>query len=67
MNTEKLLSVEEAADYLGLHPNTVWNWVRRGHMTAYKLGPRLVRVQLSDLQAMVTKYDPERETHDEDF
>ena len=46
---EKMVSVAEAADVLGVHPATVQRAIRRGDIPATKLG-RQWRVRMSDLE-----------------
>lgn len=50
---EKLISVKEAADLVGLQPKTIYNWTYEGKLPAYKVG-RTKRVKLSDLEKLVT-------------
>jgi len=48
---EKLLTVDEAAEVLRIHPETARKWVRAGRIAgAFKLG-RVWRVRLSELTA----------------
>lgn len=49
---EKLISVKEAADLVGLQPKTIYNWTYEGKLPAYKVG-RTKRVKLSDLEKLV--------------
>lgn len=35
---DKLLTVYEAAEYLDIHPMTLYRWVRKGKIPAAKLG-----------------------------
>jgi excisionase family DNA binding protein len=45
---EKLLTVEEVAELLGVHPQTVYELVRSGTLAARKIG-RVWRVRPSDV------------------
>jgi excisionase family DNA binding protein len=47
---EKVYSPEEAAEILGVHQETVRQWLRSGKLGGVKAGPRLWRVRESDLQ-----------------
>lgn len=40
MNDEKMISVKEAASFLGVHPETVRRWVRDGVLPSAQLVPR---------------------------
>ncbi len=44
-----LLTLAEAAERLGVHPDTMGRWVRRGELPGYKLGS-VVRVRHDDLE-----------------
>ena len=49
---EKLLSVKEAAEYLGLKENTVREWLRSGALKGIKIG-KSWRIKISDLEALI--------------
>jgi excisionase family DNA binding protein len=38
--SEKLLMVQEVAELLNVHPNTVRQWSNQGLIKSYRLGPR---------------------------
>jgi excisionase family DNA binding protein len=66
---EKLYSVEQVADRLGLHVRTVRNYVREGRLKAVRIGKQY-RIAAGDLAAMTgrsaSSFDPEpirRERH----
>lgn len=44
-----LMTVHEAADQLGVHHNTIRKLVREKRITAYRLGHRTLRVDLSEI------------------
>jgi len=51
---ERLYSPEEAADYLGVHVQTVRAWIRSGKLRASRLtGQRALRIAASDLQSVL--------------
>lgn len=55
---EKLYSPEEAADYLGIHVQTVRAWVRSGRLKASRLaGQRALRIKASDLLTVLEPVD----------
>ncbi len=57
---EKLYSPEEAADYLGVHVQTVRGWVRSGRLKASRLaGQRALRIRATDLQSVLEPVDPD--------
>ncbi len=49
---EKLLTVPEAAEFLGMAPNTIYIWGREGKLPALKIGSA-VRFRRSDLEAFL--------------
>jgi excisionase family DNA binding protein len=53
---DEKLSVSQVADEIGCHPNTVWNHIKSGQLTAVRFGPRLVRVNRSDLEQFISAY-----------
>jgi len=52
-----MVDLKQAADALDVSVNTVRNWVKDGTLKAYRLGPRLLRVRVSDLNALVSPLD----------
>jgi len=64
---EKLLNVEQAAEYLGVQPSTVRNWLRESKITGVKLGGgkqwRITESALRDFVAasQVNAHDKESE------
>ncbi len=56
---EKLYSPEEAAEYLGVHVQTVRAWIRSGRLRASRLaGQRALRIAASDLKSVLEPVDP---------
>ena len=45
----RLLSVKEAADYMGVNPKTVYAWVAQGRLHCLRAGNR-IRFRLCDLE-----------------
>ena len=52
MTVEKLHSVEEAAEVLGISPVTLGDWLRAGKIIGTKIG-RQWRITESDLQSFI--------------
>ena len=42
----------EAVDYAKVPKNTMRDWIRRGLLPAYRIGPRLLQVDLNDIDRM---------------
>lgn len=49
----KWLTQDEAADYLKITSRTVRRMVATGQLPAYRLGPRLLRIDLADVDALL--------------
>ena len=50
---EKLLSTQEAADILGVHVQTVRQYIKRGELPAVKISPRLYKIRPEDLERFI--------------
>jgi len=50
---ERLLTTDEVAERLGVHPVTVRNWVRSGALASLRLGHRTRRVTEQDLASFL--------------
>lgn len=46
----------EAAEYLGVTEQTIYQMIRDGRLTGYRNGPRLVRVDLNEIDAAMKPY-----------
>lgn len=58
-NQARLYSPEEAAEYLGVHVQTVRAWIRSGRLRASRLaGQRALRITATDLQSVLEPVDP---------
>lgn len=51
--SQRFVSLEEAAEYLGLSPRTIRRFIAAGRLTAYRAGPRLLRIELAELDNML--------------
>lgn len=38
--TEGLMGIKRASEFLGVHPNTLRNWERQGLISPYRIGGR---------------------------
>jgi len=48
-----LVSISEAAAYLRLSPQSIDGWIRAGHIRAYRVGPKTIRLRRSDVEALI--------------
>ncbi|WP_404850333.1 helix-turn-helix domain-containing protein [Dietzia kunjamensis] len=49
----RLASIPNAADEYGVHPCTIRRYISAGRITGYRFGPRMIRVDLDELDAMM--------------
>lgn len=47
------VSQTEAAEYLGITDRTLRRMIAAGKLPAYRLGPRLLRIDVADLDALL--------------
>src|SRR3954470_21351879 len=52
-----LLTVAEAAKALKVSPITVHRWLKQGRLTAYRVGPRAIRISRSELTRILVPHD----------
>ncbi|MBA3718686.1 MAG: excisionase family DNA-binding protein [Nocardioidaceae bacterium] len=45
-------SIAAASEYAGVHPRTIRRWIAAGWVTAYRMGPRLIRVDMDDIDSL---------------
>lgn len=50
----RLASPSEAARYAGVHTDTIRRYISQGRLTGYRMGKRLIRVDLDQVDAMLT-------------
>lgn len=50
---KRYASLTEAAQYVGCGPRTIRRYVAAGKLPRYQLGPRLIRVDLNELDALL--------------
>ncbi len=49
----KLMTIAAAAAYADVHPVTLRRWVAAGRLPAYRVGPRLLKVDRDELEGIV--------------
>lgn len=51
-NRRRLVSPSKAAEYVGCHPRTIRRRIADGTLSGYRMGPRLIRVDLDELDSI---------------
>lgn len=49
--TRRLVSIAETAAYASVNPRTIRRRIADGTLNAYRLGPRLIRIDLDEVDA----------------
>jgi excisionase family DNA binding protein len=49
------VSPQEAAEMLGVDRDTILRWVKQGRLAASKLSPRIVRIRVAAIEAMLAQ------------
>lgn len=52
------LTIAQAAEITGVSTSTVRRWIARGELRAFKFGPRAVRIDPDDLNAVKQQVNP---------
>lgn len=50
----RYVAIADAADYLSVTDRTIRNYIARGFLTGYRIGPRSIRVDLRELEELLT-------------
>ncbi|AKC38489.1 DNA binding domain-containing protein [Mycolicibacterium phlei] len=49
----RLISIAEAADRLDVCPRTIRRYIAAGRLTAYRIGPRLIKIDPNELEHLL--------------
>lgn len=58
--TRRFVDVEQAAAHLGLCQKTIRTLVARGDLPAYRIGRKILRLDLADVEALLVPTTPAR-------
>jgi excisionase family DNA binding protein len=47
------MSMAEAAEYANVHPSTLRRRIADGQLPAYRVGPKLLKVDIEDVEALI--------------
>jgi excisionase family DNA binding protein len=53
---DRFVSIGDAAVYLGVDPMTIRNMIKDGRLQAWTLGPRVLRIRLSNIESALKPY-----------
>lgn len=48
-----MISPQDAAELLSVDRDTIFRWIKAGRLKASKLSPRIVRIRMADIEAML--------------
>ena len=51
-SSSRQVGVNEAARITGLHRDTIRRYIADGRLTAYRVGPKLIKISIDDLDAL---------------
>lgn len=51
----RLVPIPAVAEHYHVNENTVHNWIDTGLLTAYRVGPRLIRVDIDEADAALLR------------
>jgi excisionase family DNA binding protein len=49
----KMVSIAASADHYGVSQQTVRRWIASGKITAQRVGPRLIRIDLDEIESKI--------------
>jgi excisionase family DNA binding protein len=49
------VSPQDAADMLDVDRDTIFAWIRQGRLSASKLSPRIVRIPVASIEALIAQ------------
>lgn len=52
------LTIAEAAEHRGISVSTIRRMIARGELRAYRIGPRIIRIDPSDLDQAASEVNP---------
>ncbi len=53
LDMRQLLTKQEAAEVVRVHPRTIERWIHVGRIRASRLSPRVVRIRRSELERLL--------------
>jgi len=50
----RIASINAAAEYAGVSTRTIRRYIASGRLTGYRIGPRLIKINLAEVDAMLS-------------
>jgi excisionase family DNA binding protein len=50
----RIAAIETAATLAGCSPRTIRRYISQGRLSGYRMGPRLIRVDLAEIEALLS-------------
>lgn len=54
----ELLTVNEAAELIRVHPRTITRFIEDGRLPGYQIGNKIIRIRRCDLETMLIRIAP---------
>ncbi len=51
---QPLYSVPQVASMLKVSPSTIWRWVESGKLPAFRVGEKIIRIKVEDLEKVIS-------------
>jgi excisionase family DNA binding protein len=51
----RVVGLTTAAAYCEVDRSTIWRWIKRGDLPAYRIGRRTLRVSMDDVKALIER------------
>lgn len=51
-DARRYYTIKDAADFHGIHPQTLRRWIAQGRLTAYRVGPHLIRLDAVEVEQL---------------
>lgn len=52
-SSRRYLTLSDAAGWLSLDEKTLRRWISQGRLTAYRVGPKLIRLDADEIESMI--------------
>lgn len=53
ISARTLISIQQAANHVGVHTKTIRRWIADGKLTSYRPSARVIRLDLAELEELI--------------